>query len=47
VRPELRYSAETEVSWCRTLEDLPTKQMDVTGDEQFVNHQWTGSPTAD
>jgi hypothetical protein len=45
VRPELRYSAETEVSWCRTLENLPTKDMDVTGDARFQNHQW--SPATD
>jgi hypothetical protein len=45
VRPELRYSAETEVSWCRTFEDLPTKDMDVTRDARFQNHQW--SPATD
>jgi hypothetical protein len=43
VRPELRYSPETEVSWCRTLGSLPTKDADVTGDTRFVNHQWTGA----
>ena len=42
VRPDLRYSAETEVSWCRTLDSLPTKDADVTGDARFVNHQWVG-----
>ena len=43
VRPQLRYSAETEVSWCGTLDSLPTKDADVTGDARFVNHQWTGA----
>jgi hypothetical protein len=47
VRPDLRYSPEAEVSWCRTLQGLPGKSMDVTGDARFVNHQWTGSPARD
>jgi hypothetical protein len=42
VRPELRYSPDTEVSWCGTLGSLPTKDADVTGDARFVNRQWTG-----
>jgi hypothetical protein len=43
VRPELRYSAETGVSWCSTLEGLPTKDADVTDAPGFVNHQWSGA----
>jgi hypothetical protein len=43
VRPELRYSPETEVSWCRTLESLPTKGADVTAAPGFVNHQWSSA----
>jgi hypothetical protein len=47
VRPDLRYSPETEVSWCRTLQGLPAKSVDVTGEARFVNHQRTVSPARD
>jgi len=39
VRPELRFSSETEVSWCGALADLPTKEMDMTDSPGFVNYQ--------
>jgi hypothetical protein len=40
VRPEMRFSAAMEVSWCGSLSALPTKEMDVTGTDGFVNHQY-------
>jgi hypothetical protein len=43
VRPEIRYSAGSEVSWCRTLGDLPAKDMDVTNAPGFVSHQRGGA----
>jgi hypothetical protein len=39
VRPEMRFSAEMEVSWCGSLSTLPTREMDVTGMADFINHQ--------
>jgi hypothetical protein len=29
VRPEMRFSANMEVSWCGSLSTLPTREMDV------------------
>jgi len=43
VQPELRFSAQLEVSWCSSLATLPTKEMDLTGSPGFVNHQWGGN----
>ena len=43
VRPEFRFSAQLEVSWCSALATLPTKEMDLTGSPGFVNHQWGGN----
>jgi hypothetical protein len=43
VRPEFRFSAQLEVSWCSSLATLPTKEMDLTGSPGFVNHQWGGN----
>jgi hypothetical protein len=43
VQPEFRFSAQLEVSWCRSLATLPTKEMDLTGSPGFVNHQWGGN----
>ena len=40
VRPELRFSADMEVSWCSSLSGLPTKQMNLTGSAGFVNYQY-------
>lgn len=43
VRPELRYSPESEVSWCRGLEALPAGEASITGSEAgFVSHQYEG-----
>jgi hypothetical protein len=39
VRPDLRFSADAEVSWCASLSALPRKEMDLTGDPGFVSHQ--------
>jgi hypothetical protein len=39
VRPELRFSAHMEVSWCASLGHLPTQEMDMTGSRGFVNYQ--------
>lgn len=40
VHPEMRFSVSTETAWCRSLADLPAKEMDVTGSPGFVNHQY-------
>jgi hypothetical protein len=42
VKPELRFSAHMEVSWCASLGDLPPREMDMTGSPGFVNHQHAG-----
>jgi hypothetical protein len=39
VHPEIRFSAQAEVSWCRSLPDLPTEEMDLTASPGFVNYQ--------
>ena len=39
VHPEMRFSANMEVSWCGSLSTLPTREMDVTGTPGFINHQ--------
>ena len=39
VRPEMRFSAQMEVSWCSALVKLPAKEMDATASPGFVNHQ--------
>jgi hypothetical protein len=39
IRPELRYSPDTEVSWCRTLSELPVNDLDVSGASGFVSYQ--------
>jgi hypothetical protein len=39
VRPEMKFSAIMEVSWCCLLADLPGKEMDVTNAPGFVNYQ--------
>ena len=43
-RPEMRFSANTEVSWCGLLADLPDNEMDVTSLPGFVNYQHKISP---
>jgi hypothetical protein len=40
VRPEMRFSANMEVSWCGSLSTLPAREMDVTATAGFVNHQY-------
>jgi hypothetical protein len=39
VRPEMRFSAGMEVSWCGSLSALPTREMEVTGTAGFTNYQ--------
>lgn len=39
VRPEMRFSADAEVSWCGSLGHLPTREMDLTGTPGFVSYQ--------
>lgn len=43
VQPEMRLSAPSEVSWCRSLANLPTKEMDLTRSPGFVTYQHSGS----
>jgi hypothetical protein len=40
VHPEMRFSANMEVSWCGSLSTLPTKEMDVAASSGFINHQY-------
>jgi hypothetical protein len=42
VRPQMRFSAATEASWCSALSTLPAREMDFTGTAGFVNHQHQG-----
>jgi hypothetical protein len=44
VRPESRFSADMEVSWCGSLSSLPTKKMDLTGSAGFVSYQYKDRP---
>jgi hypothetical protein len=39
VRPELSFSANTQVSWCRALSDLPNREVDLIGTPGFSNFQ--------
>lgn len=43
VCPELSFSADAQVSWCRSLPVLPNRDMDLTGSPGFVNFQCSGS----
>jgi hypothetical protein len=43
VRPELSFSANAQVSWCRVLSDLQNWEMDLTGTPGFSNFQRSGS----
>ena len=40
VRPQMRFAANMEVSWCGSLSTLPTREMDFTATLGFVNHQY-------
>ncbi len=40
VRPQMRFSANMEVSWCGSLSTLPTREMDFTATPRFINHQY-------
>jgi hypothetical protein len=42
VRPEMRFSASMEVSWCGSLSTLPNREMDFAGTAGFVSHQRQG-----
>jgi hypothetical protein len=42
VRPEISFSAVTQVSWCRALADLPDRTMDLTMSPGFINFQRSG-----
>jgi hypothetical protein len=39
VRPDRRYSPETETSWCASLGELPGKSLDMTSDSRFIDYQ--------
>jgi hypothetical protein len=39
VRPEMRFSPDREVSWCRGLQALPGVEMDLTQSPGFVSNQ--------
>ena len=39
IRPDQRFSADTEVSWCAGLAELPNDNMDLTASPDFINHQ--------
>jgi hypothetical protein len=39
VQPEMRFSADMETAWCRSLQDLPAREMDETRMAGFVNYQ--------
>jgi hypothetical protein len=39
VRPELSFSADAQVSWCRALSDLPNREMDLATSPGFINFQ--------
>jgi hypothetical protein len=40
VRPQIRFAAKMEVSWCGSLSTLPTREMDFTATPGFVNRQF-------
>ena len=42
VRPEMRFSPQAEMSWCGSLANLPTAEMDLTHPSGFVNYQQGG-----
>jgi hypothetical protein len=39
VQPEMSFSAEAQVAWCRNLADLPNQTIDLTTSPDFVNYQ--------
>ena len=39
VQPEMKFSAESEISWCKMLADLPASEMDTVESEGFINNQ--------
>jgi len=39
VRPEMRFAANMQVSWCSSLSTLPTREMDLTDTVGFISHQ--------
>jgi len=43
-RPLVRFEANSEVSWCRTLANLPAKEFDLTTSPDFINYQHRDSP---
>jgi hypothetical protein len=40
IRPEFRFSADREVSWCQSLSSLKRLEMDLTDTAGFVSHQY-------
>ena len=40
VRPQMRFAANMEVSWCGSLSTLPIREMDFTTVPGFINHQY-------
>lgn len=39
VAPDMRFSPDMEPGWCRTLGDLPGRDMDFSGAPGFINNQ--------
>ncbi len=39
VPPDMRFSPALEPPWCRTLQDLPGREMDFAGSPGFVSNQ--------
>ena len=39
VQPEMRFSPEAELLWCRTLADLPVEEASIPDPAHFINHQ--------
>ena len=44
VRPELSFFAHMAVSWCGSLSNLPTKEMDLADSVDFANCQHVDYP---
>ena len=39
VQPDMKFSATTEPSWCKTLADLPAKEAHLPDGHDFINNQ--------
>lgn len=43
VIPEISFSTNARVSWCRALFELPNREMDLTRSPGFINFQYSDS----